>query len=290
MQPNTNPFTSPAAPGGGDPAPRPRDLAGCLVAYSPRIFTPAGAPGNTEGVGGAPPRDRVTTDLIILETPNGPIMFGGSPEYEAKPTPHTHRVAGPARFSGAWVSNSNIVKALAPGGQPLVGQMVLGRIERSEIGNRPFNIVDVAGTPDMDKAIYLWSQIQMGALPYNEPVPLNGVAPAPANSVQYGAPAAPPPMPPAQHPLQQYAPQIAPNSFPPPATPPAQAPVDPAYAAWLAAQQQSAPVAPPPAPPAPPTTPMPPGWTPQAWAQLSQAQQQQVWASVNPASPTPPPW
>lgn len=249
----TNPFSSPAAPGAGAPAPRPRDLEGCLVAYAPRVFTPAGAPGNTTGVGKSDPRDRVTTDVYLLESiPGRPVLFGGSPDYEADPKPHTHSITGPARWSGAWVSNSNIVKALAPDGHPLVGQMVLGRIARSEIGNKPFNLVDVAGTPDMDKAIAIWSALQMGGAVYNEPTPLAGApTPAPANSISYAAPTAPP--------------------------------VDPTYAAWLASQNAAPAVPQPPAPPAPPA--LDPrlqaaGWTLQSWATLTPAQQAQVLAAT----------
>jgi hypothetical protein len=267
----TNPFSSPAAPGAGAPAPRPRDLEGCLVAYAPRVFTPAGAPGNTTGVGKSDPRDRVTTDVYLLESiPGRPVLFGGSPDYEADPKPHTHTVTGPARWSGAWVSNSNIVKALAPDGHPLVGQMLLGRIARSEVGNKPWNLVDVAGTPDMDKAIAIWSALQMGGATYNEPIPLNPTAAAAANSISY----APSPTPPA--PTAWTVPPTAPVPNGAPAAPP----VDPAYAAWLATQ----PVPQPPAPPVAPTGPPPhlqaQGWTATSWATLTPAQQGQVLAAT----------
>ena len=257
----TNPFVAPAAPGGGEAAPRPRDLVGCLVAYSPKVYTPAGAPGNTQGVDGGEPRDRVTTDLYILETPRGPIQYGGSPEWEAKPTPHTHTIVAPARYSSIWVSNQTIVSALAPSGQPLVGQMVLGRIERSDVGRRPFNLVAVEGTPDEEKAIMIWSRIQMGAMPYNQAVPLNGVVAAP-NSVQY-----------AQPPMVPQATQL------PPAAP---LPVDPQaqFAAWMAAQQ------------APQIPPAPPGWDATMWAGLTDVQRNQVLASLAPPQqqPSAPPW
>ncbi len=239
-QSQPNPFTSPDAPGGGEKAPRPRDMQGCLVAYSPRVFTPAGAPGNQTGVGGSEPRDRVTADLYILQTPQA-VVFGGSPEYERDPKPHTHTVAGPARFTGVWVSNENIVRALAPGGQVLQGQMVLGRIVRSDIGNRPFNLMSVADTPDMAIALDIWGKLQLGALHYNEAQPLAGV-PAPVNSVSYSAPTA--------------------------ATMPAQPGQADAFAAWLAAQQ-----------PATPALPMPNGWQASAWATLTDDQKRQVIAA-----------
>jgi hypothetical protein len=276
-------FTSPIAPGGGEKAPRPRDMVGCLVAYSPKLLTPAGAPGNTEGVGGSPARDRITADLFILKTPMGPITFGGSPEYERDPKPHTHTVAGPARFSGVWVSNSNIVKALAPNGQVLAGAMVLGIIERSTVGNLPFNLVDVAGTPAMNEAIAIWSALQIpgSGTAYNEPQPLPGFAPAAPNSVQYAAP--------------QPQPQMAPQAQAPAYGWPQNVPVPqqqyapPAQQGYGAPAQQvnqwaGAPVAPVQVPvsPEPPPHLAAMGWTAQTWVPLTDAQKSQVLAA-NPA-------
>ena len=193
-----SPFTSPSAPGAGSVAPKIYDLDGCLVAFSPTQYTAAGTGDNLTGYEGSPPRDRVTTAIFVLETPNGaPITFGGDP---TKGVPPTHVVSGPARFAGVWISSQNIVAALAPGGQPLVGAMVLGRIRRSEVGRKPWNLVAVDGTPDMDRAIQIWSALQIpnSGVTYNEPTPLNPtpVAP-PANSVQYGYAPSPVPQPPA---------------------------------------------------------------------------------------------
>jgi len=296
----TNPFTSPAAPGAPDPAPRPRDLVGCLVAYSPREFTKAGAPGNEKGVGGSDPRDRVTADLIVLEVPqvvrdaqyqpiSGMVTYGGMPEWEQDPRPHYLQVAGPAKFDGCWISNQTIVTALAPGGQPLIGQLILGRIERSDFGRKPFNLVAVAGTPLMDRAIQIYTALAAGATQYNTaqpipgaPVPQKATAPAgapmpPPNSVNYGY--APSPIPP------------APTAW----TTPPPAPVAPAapamdFAAFQAQQQAAAQAAlaaagmatvPIPSPPAPPVNGLEPvlqaqGWTPETWAQLNQDQKSQV--------------
>lgn len=258
-----NPFTAPAAPGGGDKAPRPRDMVGSLVAYSPRIYTPAGAPGNTTGVGGSDPRDRVTADLVILWTP-GPVFFGGSPEWEKDPKPHTLILQqGPARFTGVWVSSSNIVKALAPGGQPLIGRMILGRIERSTVGNLPFNLVAVDGTQDHAKAVDIWSRIQMNALPFVEPQPIAGGAPVAPNSVSYA-------------PQPEYAPP--PPAGPPPAGPPA---MD-SYSAFLAQQagQQQVAAAVPQIPPPPPN------WDPAVWANLPDyARAQVLQATQTPPAP-----
>ena len=257
-------FVNPAAPGAGDPAPRPRDLLGCLVAYTPTEYTPAGAPGNTEGYEGDAPRDRVTVNILVLETPAGPVAFGGNPETRVKPKPHTHTIAGPAKFSGAWISNSNIVKALAPGGNALVGQMVLGRLVESDVGRRPINLMAV-DQADLAKAIAIKNALDMGQAAFNEPIPLPGQAAAPAASINY-APSPVPPQPTA------WTGAPPPAGVPLPPAPPAGAPpVDPAYAAWLASQNQAAPP-----PPVVPPHLAAAGWTAAAWASLSSQQQAQV--------------
>lgn len=296
MQPtqSNNPFTSPDAPGGGEKAPRPRDMVGALVAYCPRSITLAGAPGNTTGVGGSEPRDRVTADLIILDMP-APIEFGGSPEYEQDPKPHTSRIVPgqPAKFTGVWVGNTNIVRALAPGGQPLVGAMVLGRIERSNVGQRPFNLVDVAGTPDMTKAVDIYTRISMGQLAYQEPQPISGYA-APANAIQYAPqPVAPAPAANAPDPSLALVGMYGgiPQQDPRFGVGPQQQ--DPNYLAWVAQQaagnaavaaafpgaQVIAGYAPPVAPVGPPP---PPGWTEAGWNGLTPDQKNQVLASLPP--------
>ena len=274
----TNPFSSPAAPGAPDPAPRPRDLVGCLVAYSPKVFTAKGEPGNTEGYEGNEPQDRVTADLIVLDTNGQAIAFGGFPEVDAKPRPHHLTVVGPAKFEGVYVKNSTIVKALAPGGQPLVDQLILGRIERSTFGQRPFNLVAVAGTPFMDKAIQIYTALAAGALAYNTPQPIPGVEPPqranatpagpmpPANSVNYGYT---PPTPVAPAPVMPPGPPTIPVAAPPPfdfAAFQAQQ----AQAALAAAGLQPAPVSPfPGASPAQVPALQAQGWTPETWAQVA---------------------
>ena len=276
----TNPFSSPAAPGAPDPAPRPRDLVGCLVAYSPREFTAAGAPGNEKGVGeganASPPRDRVTADLIVLSTPGDQMIpFGGSPEWERKPTPHYLQVGGPARFDGVWVNNQTIVKALAPGGQPLLGQLILGVIERSTFGNMPFNLVAVDGTPNMTRAIEIYTALAAGAMQYRQVMPIPGApvpqkatatAMPPANSVNYGYT---PPTPVAPAPVMPPGPPTIPVAAPPPfdfAAFQAQR----AAAALAAAGLQPTPVSPfPGASPAQVPALQAQGWTPETWAQVA---------------------
>ncbi len=314
-----NPFTSPAPPGAPDPAPRPRDLSGCLVAYAPKIFTPAGAPGNDKGLGKSEPRDRVTADLIVLEIPQGIreqfqtapglVLFGGSPDWEQDPKPHYLSVAAPARFENVWIGNTNMVRfALAPGGVITPGQLVLGRIVRSTFGQKPFNLESVDGTPDMDKAVAIYTALQLGQATFATPQPIPG-APVPqrANSVTTAGPAMPPgsvnygyapsPTPPAPTAWMGAQPPQLPAPTAPPTRPTPQQ--DPAYAAYLAQQQQAQAVAnvaqafpgavPIPQPPAPPTpdapAPLPPhltraGWTPETWGPLTTEQKSQVLAST----------
>lgn len=287
----TNPFSSPAAPGAPDPAPRPRDLVGCLVAYSPRAITLAGAPGNEKGVGKSEPRDRVTADLIVLEIPvqavrdtfqttPGVVMFGGSPDWEQDPRPHHLTISGPARFDGVWVSQENIVKfALAPSRTPLVGQLILGVVERSTFGNRPFNLVDVAGTPSMDRAIQIYTALASGAIQYSVPQPIPGVpvpqkanaTPAgpmpPANSVNYGYT---PPTPVAPAPVMPPGPPTIPVAAPPPPFDFAAFQAQQAAAALAAAGLQPTPVSPfPGASPAQVPALQAQGWTPETWAQVA---------------------
>jgi hypothetical protein len=301
MQPN--PFHNPTAPGAPDPAPRPRDLLGCLVAYTCREFTPAGAPGNTEGYEGDDPRDRVTVDILLLETPNGPIAFGGNPETRIKPKPHYLTVAGPAHFEGAWISNSTIVKALKDN----IGKMMLGRLVESEFGRRPINLMSVEGTPDMEKALSIYNALSFGQIQYNRPMPIPG-APDPRQQAQ-AAPAQPP-MPP-QYAPSPVAPQPTAWTWPPPPAPALPVEIsamhsvgmyggtpqndprfgsapqqpDPGPAAVMAAFPGAQAVPPPgqvPQPPAPPVAPqLPPhlsaaGWTSETWATLTPAQQAQV--------------
>lgn len=277
-QPPAQPtFVSPGAPGAGGQSPKVYELDGCLVAFSPTQFTAAGTGDNLTGYGKDGPRDRVTTNIFLLETPNGQPLYFGRTEPHTQPT---HVVQAPARFSGAWVSSQNIVKALAPGGQPLVGAMVLGRIQRSDVGQRPWNLVAVDGTPDMDRAIQLWSALSMGAAHYNEPQPLGPPqVPVPANSVQYGgyAPSPVPPQPTAW--MGQQPPQMPPSPYAAPALqaaiPQPPAPTAPQILASMANNG-----APQPQAPGLPQHLLAAGWTDATWAQLTSEQQSQVLAST----------
>jgi len=283
MQPG-NPFLAPPPPGVTGPAPRIKDLDGCLVAFQATRFD-ANQPGYGKD---APPADRVTATIYLLETRNlAPLQIGGS---EAMGRPHSHTTVGPAKFEGVWIQQTEIVKALAPGGQLAQGLMV-GRIAKGTQGNRPWLLMDVTGTPDLQKAIDIWTRLMAGAIAYTEPTPLPGFAPAPPASVSYG-----PQQGMAAH-QQLQAPYGAATSPLPPATQPVQ---DPAYAAFLAAQQaatmpQYAPPAPAPqVAPAQPGVVIPPppaGWDAQVWYTMPASQRDQILAAMAAqqqyAAPTP---
>lgn len=273
----SNPFTNPVSPGGGGASPRPRDMQGCLVAYAPLKFTKAGTEDNLTGVGKDQPNDRVTADLFVLDTNGRAIQFGGSPEWDQRPKPHTHQVVGPARFPSIWISNKTIVQALAPGGNALRGGLILGIIERSTFGNMPFNLVAVDDKPElMARALQIWNALTAGQLQYNEPTEIPGAAQwqptQPQGQVQYVAPqqfqqamATPGLTPQDQTWLAQQAAPAMPGYAQPQYAPPQQQPMQPQYA-QPAAPQMAVPQGPPP----------PPGWTPQAWAGLNPEQQAQV--------------
>lgn len=329
-------FMNPGAPGGGggQKGPRPRDMVspgmlGAIVAYKPHELTPAGAPGNTEGVGTSPPRDRMTVDLFVLVLPVNsatgqpqPIVFGGSPEYDRDPKPHDRMITGPAKFERVWLSASNIITAL----KPALAQngMMVGRIERSTVGNLPFNLVSLADaqgnpTAELAQAAQIWGELSTGARQWTDVLNLQGgpyVPPQPAaGSVQYAAPAqaaAPTWQPPAPAQPVQYPPQpVAPPPTPayPQPIPQAAAPVyGQPQAPWNPNAQGMVPPAaarpaeqypnpalaglqagnwPQPAPPGPAPQagpPAPDGWNPQAWAGLTAQQQAQVLGTLAPQS------
>ena len=275
-------FHNPAAPGAGDTlAPKIYELAGCLVFFEPTALTPAGTGDNLTGYGKDAPRDRITTNITILATGDGqPITIGRTDPAD----PPTHVVSAPARFVGVWMSNVNIVRALAPDGQPLVGAKVLGRIVRSEVGQKPWNVVAVDGTPDMALAVETLNRIGLGQLAYAEPQPL--AAPAPANSVQYAPQAQPQMQQPMQAPPAYGWPQNVPQPQPqqqmaPP--PQQQAPQGYGVPAQQINQWAGAPVAVPPQPGfEPPSHLAAMGWTAGTWGPLTDAQKQQV-LQANPA-------
>lgn len=265
-------FIAPPPPG-AQLAPKIYFLEGCLVALNPVRFTKAGTEDNLTGFGKDDPKDRVTVDIYLLETPGGqPIAFGGEQDNGGRLVkPNTHTVTGPARFMGVWLNNGNIVRAVAPGGVLRTDGMLLGRIVRSDVGGRPWNLADVTGTPDFDRAVAAWTQAASGNR-WVEPNPIPTQQYVPPTQQAY----APSPVPPAptawagQYPTQQ---QMAPAGPPPGYGAPAEQ-----IQQWAGA---------PPAAPAPQGPPAPPGWNPTTWANMPPEAQQQVLSSIEQANQMP---
>ncbi len=243
--PGTNPFQAPKI-AAATLTPRVKDLAGRLVAFRPTLFE-AEAPNNLAGPNQAKTQPRVTADCYVFD--GGTLVFGGSPDYDKKPTPHTHQVEPPAMFPGMWITSENIIRALTetpPGGrQQITPGLVLGRIVRSQVGNMPWNLepVDMSG-PEVAHCAMIFAQWQSGQSTPNQPVPLAQTAPPPAYAYTPGSqypgqpiqpPAAPQPMAPAPQP--QYAP---PAPMPAPVPQPAAVPPFPPAGAWAAVPEQYA--------------------------------------------------
>jgi hypothetical protein len=275
--PGGNPFSKPKAGGPVEPRPRIKDLAGRLVAFRATAFE-ANAVNNLAGPNQDKTQPRVTADCYVFD--GGTLVFGGSPDYERKPTPHTHQVETPTMFTNMWITSTNIIRALTetpPGGvQGPAAGIVFGRIVRSEVGQNPWNLEEVPETsPEFAHCVQVFVSWQSGQAKPNVPVPLAQAAPSPQQlqqqatqqyQQQYGIPApgpaelayaaqqAPQPYPPQPmpQPQQQYAPQPVPQApqgapdFPPPgpwqAVPQQYAALSPAdrVAVWQQAQAQQA--------------------------------------------------
>jgi hypothetical protein len=288
--PGTNPFQAPRV-AAATLTPRIKDLAGRLVAFRPTLFEPE-APNSLAGPNQAKTQPRVTADCYVFD--GGTLVFGGSPDYDKKPTPHTHQVEPPTMLPGMWITSENIVRALTetpPGGrQQITPGLVLGRIVRSQVGNMPWNLepVDMAG-PEVAHCAAIFAQWQSGQSKPNQPVPLAQAAPpapnplqamqvqaANAYQAQYGIPAPSPAE-------LAYAAQQQQYAQPPAGFAPQPAP---------APRSQYAPPAPMPQPAAPAgVPPFPPAgaWAavPEQYAALSDADKAAVWAAAGPQSAAP---
>lgn len=159
--------------------PRIQELAGRLVAFRATKFEPAvpntlGKPGETQA--------RVTADVYIFD--GAPMVFGGSPDYSPKPTPHTHVVDMPTMFTGMWITKELLIRAMTEtpvGGQqqPAAG-IIIGRIGRSQHpgSNHPWIIEDVSETsPEYAAAVAVFVSWQSGQTKPNLPRPLAAQAP-----------------------------------------------------------------------------------------------------------------
>jgi hypothetical protein len=282
--PGTNPFQAPKI-AAATLAPRIKDLAGRLVAFRPTLFEPE-APNNLAGPNQAKTQPRVTADCYVFD--GGTLVFGGSPDYDKKPTPHTHQVEPPTMLPGMWITSENIVRALTEtpvgGRQQITPGLVLGRIVRSQVGNMPWNLepVDMAG-PEVAHCAAIFAQWQSGQSKPNQPVPLAQAAPsalqtqtANAYQAQYGIPAPNPAELAYAAQQQQYA-QPPAGFAPQPAPMPQYAPPAPAPM-----PQPAAPAGVPPFPPAG-------AWAavPEQYAALSDADKGAVWAAAGPPAASP---
>ncbi len=120
--------------------------------------------------------DEADFDLYVLDGA-WPLRYGALFDGTR---PATHAVNGPAMFPGCSTQNSNIVKTLRRiwNGQPS-GQMILGVIEQSEIGGKPWNVEAlVPGDPRRALAAQIFGGIAAGTLQWATPAELAAAMPA----------------------------------------------------------------------------------------------------------------
>lgn len=163
--------------------------------------------------------DEADFDLYVLDG-SWPLLYGALDDGTRPPT---HRVAGPAMFAGCSTQNSNIVKTLRRiwGGRPS-GQMILGFIEKSEIGGKPWNVEAIPpGDPRRALAAQIFGEIAAETRQWATPVelapaqtptshpgaflPIAVTPPAMPAFLQAAAPAAPALVKPAQMTDEQWA-------------------------------------------------------------------------------------
>jgi hypothetical protein len=255
MQPD--PFQDPR--GGGGIWPAKPELLGRLVAFVVKGYNPDAK--MQDGT----PAPEIECDLFVLD--GGPLEFGGKYPITGDHTPPHLVIQTPCVFVGARYSGVNFVNALK---DKIGGGPVIGVVERSTFGRKPYNITKEQtgpGSPKRQLAGQFWSSMMLGEWtpPEATPIPGRG-APIPganpyAQPQVQPAPVAPPAAVPAVDPA--YAAYLAAQQ-----APAAAPPVDPAYAAWLATQGQ-------PAAPAPVA--IPAGYEP-IWHTLTDAQRATVLA------------
>jgi hypothetical protein len=228
-------FNDPGRAGGLAPAIR--NMEGRVVIFRPhRVDESSKDPsGNV--------RPTAYTDVVVVD--GGPMRIGDKQLNSGEPmTPHTHVVQTPCRFENIMVSNSNVVDAL----RGFAGRgLVVGLIERSTVGRKPWNLVKLdPNDPRRSAAESAWFAAESGQLATNVPQPLappvqQGQVPYAASFPQQQAPMQyqyPPQQPMQQQAMaQQYAPQSAP---PAPATGGAPAGWDPSVWSKFTGEQQAA--------------------------------------------------
>lgn len=169
-------FTDPQT--AGAIRPRIRELQGRLVIIVPLMLEIVP---NALSVPPGQPQKRITADVIVLD--GGPMAYGGRPEAEDNPTPHTLTISTPARFTGMYLSQVGIVGAL----ESAVGKgVVLGRVTRAAsrsggaAGRPPWQLTKLApDDPARNLAKDFYAAMHAGQWTEPVPTPIAG-APAPS--------------------------------------------------------------------------------------------------------------
>jgi len=237
---------------------------------------------------------RVRLNVLVLD--GGPLMVGGTKDNNFTAT---HRIEAPHYAESVLSSHANIVGVLKQ--YAGTGALVPGRIERGKArdatNSNPWNFVPLSDTMSEDLrvargygpervradaaarelAAQIWSARLMGSWRNPEPVELGNPYAAQQPQQQYQQASAMPQYQPQPQPQPQYQPQ-APAMQQQQAFAGMQQPqyqLQPQQQAFAGIQQQA-----PAMPQQPSGLPCPPNWTPDVWVGLTDAQQQQVLASL----------
>lgn len=254
-------------------APRPRHLLGRTVIYMPKRVDK-----NAKGMDGQP-KDTPNVYGALFVIDGGPCAFGDKQRSGGiVERPNTHVVQTPAYFDSVIVGEWEIAKALEAAVPPFGNGLVVGVIERGTKGNNPFMINAIEkGDPRRDLARQVYDAWRAGTWKSPEPEQIQAtpgsMAAQPAQNAAggFGAPqgqwAQPQPM---GGQATAWTGQAAPQSAPP--------------AQW--AQPTAGPAAA--APQYDINTPAP-GWDPNMWAQLPEANRHQVYQAMlaNGGQPSP---
>lgn len=175
-----------------------KDLGpGRLVLIIPTLLT-ENLPSKYPDASGKPKlQSRVTADVIVLD--GEPYAFGGKPDDEFAPVPHTHQVAPVARHRGCYLSGAPLVGQLrkavptTAGGLSEGQGMIYGRIEKrrpAQPGGRASWVIADNPSPEDGATAQAWLDRMRAAQDvYSEPT-LMQYAPAMPMPNAYYTPAA----------------------------------------------------------------------------------------------------
>jgi len=249
-------FSDPTGGSGGGMPLKLREILGRACGIKPVKFRPALG----QMFGGKPQTDSIVMDILILDGPV-PLQFGESQATDGTGGPACYQLDTlPALVTGVISNNQEVVKECRRVLEQTPGNVIPCRIVRGMMGNNPFLLAALGGVSDPQPQLAdqaraqlaaVYTAITMGQFVNPEPREING---GPRRKATNNS-AAP------QQQAVQYPPQAA---YPPPPPtgqvvyPPA-SPSHPAVAAYNAQQQ------------APATPAAPPGWDPNVWAGLPDA-------------------